>query len=181
MKKLTFGRLLPGSPAEIRLTDEEHRAFDRAETYQSRLLIARRAAFRMRLTSMLLTDNRLVSNLNCTEPRQDEELIWLAAGQFSEALDRNPKIKLGPEAVKKLSIRGSHPKPIEADKDLLQWLDVETGTTIKELAAVLEISRSEVQKRITAMSSAGLVRRSGPASRHTPVKWFLAEDEEEAA
>lgn len=182
MTTITFGRLLDGSAAEIRLSDAEHRAFERADSYSAKLLIARRAAFRVRLISLLLTaDGILETNLNCREPGPDETLVWLKSGQFGEMLDRNPTITLGPKAVKLLGSRGSHAEPTAPDADLLAWLDAQTGTTIKELAAVLEVSRAEVQKRVTAMAAIGLVRRSGPASRHTPVRWYLAEAEGEAA
>ena len=97
MKKIIMGKLLSGSPAEIKATSEEVQAFDRAESYQARLLILRRAAFRMRMVSMLLTaDGHLVSNLNCVEPGPGEETVWLKAGEFGEVLDRSLADNLGP-------------------------------------------------------------------------------------
>ncbi len=172
-----WGKLLDGNPAQIHLTAEESRAFDQAKSYQGKLLLLRRAAFKQRMISFLLTeDGILVSNLNCIEPGPNEELIWLRSGQFGEVLDRSPTIILGPAAVELLSVRGSHPKPIAPDDELLDWLDPKVGVTAKDLAACMGIERSSVQRRLTAMYALGLVRRNGPSDRHNPVRWFLAED-----
>ena len=177
MNKITFGRLLDGSPAEIKLSDAEVQAFDLAETYQSRLLILRRAAFRMRMVSMLLTDGHLVSNLNCQEPGPGEELVWLRSGEFGEVLDHSPSphIELGSESVRLLSVRGGS-RPIEPDTELLAWLDPVISVTAKDLAECMGVSRSEVQRRLTAMCAIGLARRNGPSDRHNPVRWYLTED-----
>lgn len=177
MKKIVFGLLLDGSPAEIKATDEEASAFERADSYQSKLLIARRAAFRQRMVSMLLTGGHLETNLNCREPGPHEETVFLAAGQFGEQLDHSPRIELGAAAVKRLSARGCPKPPPPPDKELLAWLDPVIGVTTKDLAETMGVSRTTVQKRLTAMNELGVARRSGPSDRHTPVRWYLAEQD----
>lgn len=177
MKKIIMGKLLSGSPAEIKATSEEVQAFDRADSYQAKLLILRRAAFRARLVSLLLTaDGHLVSNLNCVEPGPGEETVWLKAGEFGEVLDRSPTITLGPQAVHLLSVRGGGSKPVAPDDELLQWLDPIHSVTAADLALCMGVGRSTVQHRLTAMLAIGLARRNGPSDRHNPVRWYLTED-----
>lgn len=177
---ITFGRRLDGSPAEIKLSDAEADVFERAENYPSKLLILRRAALRQRLVSFLLTaDGRIESNIGAREPEPEEHLVWLKSGEFGEVLDRSPTITLGPAAVELLALRGSYPRPHEPDTDLLAWLDAQTGTTAKDLAACMGVERLNAQRRLTAMHTAGLVRRSAPGNRHSPVLWYS--DEGEAA
>ena len=183
MTKIIMGRLLDNTPAEIRVTDAEAEVFGRSTSYPSKLLILRRAGFRQRLVSMLLNaDGRIEPNIGGREPGPNETLLWLAHGQFSEALDRRPKIELGPEAVALLGLRGSYPRPASPpDAELLAWLDTRAGTTAKDLAACMGVERLNAQRRLTAMHTAGLVRRSAPGNRHSPVLWYLAEAEEQAA
>ena len=93
-------------------------------------------------------------------------------GRIGEVLDRSPTITLGPAAVELLALRGSYPRPHEPDTDLLAWLDAQTGTTAKDLAACMGVERLNAQRRLTAMHTAGLVRRSAPGNRHSPVLWY---------
>jgi len=105
---ICWGKMLDGSPAEIELTDVELAEFRQVTTYQARAHIVGGAAFRNGMTEMLLTtDGRIVSNLNAREPRPGETVVWLAAGQHFETLDRqHGGIELGEEAVRLFTMPG---------------------------------------------------------------------------
>ena len=173
---VTWGRLLDGTSAEIPLTAVEAGEFAHAESYTARLHILRGAGLRAKLVSMLLTGGGiLVPNLGGRQPEAGETLVWLRAGQFSEALDRSPKITLGPEAVRLLTIRSSHPGPRTppTDPDLLSWLDPASGATVREVAEVLGIGPAEAARRLAAQAAKGMARREPPRSGHRTFLWYL--------